>query len=399
MADGVRITGMDHGHISTGEITERDGGSRISIITRIIITRHVAGDGTTMVPAPAAAGTVMVAATTVAEIAAMVVAMVTAAAMADIAVAALKMAPADMMVVATVAAGDTTAEPAIPRNGYGAPGRGYTDLPQGLPCRNGAQMKFLPKLLVGLCLMAAATLMASTAARADSFQIGIGPHGGINFSLSTGGYCDARGCPPGFWDMPVYYCPVYYHGRWYRGPVYYRHTRNGLRFWIRGGWRSDRWRGPRPPWACTDRMGPPLGFRYYERHGFHMRPEWRKRWMHDHPGHPPRDLRHGHRPGHAPDRGHDPRHSDRPPHNAPHGKSITDHIMGAFGGHPNGRDDHHSGHNNTHSKPSMKDRDTHKGGKAEPHSGNKKDSHSKKQDKGHGDKNGGKHDDKPDHRR
>lgn len=241
-------------------------------------------------------------------------------------------------------------------------------------------MKFLPKLFVSLCLMAAATLMASTAARADSFQIGVGPHGGINFSLTTGGYCDARGCPPGFWDMPVYYCPVYYRGRWYRGPVYYRHTPHGLRFWIRGAWRADRWHGPRPPWACTNRMGPALGFTYYERHGFHMRPEWRKRWMHDHPSHPPRDLRHDHGrnfgpgPSHGPDRRHDPRHND-----GPHGKPVAGHFPGGPGG-PGGHDAKAPGHGG---KPSAGKHDN-------GHHGGKKDAGPGK-DKGHSDK----HDDKP----
>ena len=79
--------------------------------------------------------------------------------------------------------------------------------------------------------------------------------------------------------MPVYYCPVFYRGSWYRGPVYYRHHRNRTQFWIRGGWRYDEWqRDYRPSWACTDRFGPALGFEYYDRHGFRMRDEWRDRW-------------------------------------------------------------------------------------------------------------------------
>lgn len=154
-------------------------------------------------------------------------------------------------------------------------------------------------LLAGLSMLAAVILFGTAPAHADSFSIGVGPKGGINFSYSSGGYCDGRGCPQDFWDLPVYYCPVYNNGRWYRGPVYYRHGPNGLRFWIRGKWRGDHWRGPRPPWACMDRMGPALGYEYYERHGFRMRPEWRNRWMRQHPhhGNGPVDLR-----PHGPDR-------------------------------------------------------------------------------------------------
>lgn len=143
-------------------------------------------------------------------------------------------------------------------------------------------MKSLVRMTVAAAAMGAATLFAAPASAAN-FAIGVGP-GGVNFSLSSGGYCDAGGCPDAFWDMPVYYCPVFYHGDWYRGPVYYRRGPGGNEFWIRGRWRRDAWNGPRPGWACTDRFGPALGFEYYEKHGFHMRDDWRARWHRDHGG-------------------------------------------------------------------------------------------------------------------
>ncbi|MGB8601247.1 MAG: hypothetical protein WCD42_03530 [Rhizomicrobium sp.] len=141
-------------------------------------------------------------------------------------------------------------------------------------------MKSLVRMTMAVAALGAAALFA-TPASAGNFAIGVGP-GGVNFSLSSGGYCDAGGCPDAFWDMPVYYCPVFYHGDWYRGPVYYRRGPGGPEFWIRGKWRRDGWNGPRPGWACNDRFGPALGFEYYDKHGFHMRDDWRARWGRDH---------------------------------------------------------------------------------------------------------------------
>jgi hypothetical protein len=151
------------------------------------------------------------------------------------------------------------------------------------------KMKGLAKVTVAAAVLAGAAIWGGTSANARGFAIGVGP-GGVNFSYSSGGYCDDYGCPDAFWDMPVYYCPVFYHGDWFRGPMYYRQTPRGPQFWVRGGWRYDQWRdGPRPHWACTDRFGPSLGFEYYDRdHRFHMRDEWRDRWSRDHrrPGGP-----------------------------------------------------------------------------------------------------------------
>lgn len=172
--------------------------------------------------------------------------------------------------------------------------------------RNENMRSILRASIVAAAALAAGAFAGVSSAQAAGFSIGVGP-GGVNFSVSSGGYCDDRGCPDAFWDMPVYYCPVFYHGDWYRGPVYYRHTPDGNQYWIRGQWRFDAWRGPRPAWACNDRFGPALGFDYYEKHGFHMRDEWRERWRRDHGG----PDRHGpgadpfhdrHSPDVAPDR-------------------------------------------------------------------------------------------------
>lgn len=140
------------------------------------------------------------------------------------------------------------------------------------------------KITVAAAAIAGAAMLLGAPAQAQGFSIGVGPGGGINFSVSTGGYCDEYGCPDAFWDYPVYYCPVYFRGDWYRGPVYFRNQDGDVRFWVRGGWHHDQWDGPRPDWACTDRFGPALGFEYYDNHGFRMSDEWRHRWHHDHPG-------------------------------------------------------------------------------------------------------------------
>lgn len=169
-------------------------------------------------------------------------------------------------------------------------------------------MKSLVRTLVAAATLGVGAWLAAPASAAN-FAIGVGP-GGVNFSLSSGGYCDTHGCPDVFWDMPVYYCPVFYRGDWYRGPVYYRRIPGGVQYWIRGKWRFDEWRGPRPGWACNDRFGPALGFEYYERHGFRMRDEWRTRWRRDHGG---PVLRGPDRPGFGPDR-HDFDRHDRDRH-------------------------------------------------------------------------------------
>ena len=95
------------------------------------------------------------------------------------------------------------------------------------------------KLTVAAAEMAGATLFASAPAQADSFRFSFGPGGGVGFSYDSGGYCDRWGCPDGFWDYPIAYCPVFYHGQWYRGPLYYRNHHGRYDYWIHGDWRRD----------------------------------------------------------------------------------------------------------------------------------------------------------------
>jgi hypothetical protein len=113
--------------------------------------------------------------------------------------------------------------------------------------------------------------VAAVPASAQSFGLGFGPEGGIRFSYDSGGYCDPFGCPDDFWDMPVYYGAVFWHGAWYDGPVYYREAFGRRQFWIHGDWRNDEWRGPHPGWWREGRYGPPLGVDYYRSNGFHGR--------------------------------------------------------------------------------------------------------------------------------
>lgn len=142
---------------------------------------------------------------------------------------------------------------------------------------------FLKTTIAAAALLGSAAVMGTPAA-AQSLGITIGGHGtAITFSTENGGYCDRYGCPDAFWDDPVYDCPVFWHGDWYRGPLYYRRAHGELWFWIHGDWQRDQWRGPRPAGYCVDQFRPALGFEWYEDHGFHMRDEWVDRWHHDHP--------------------------------------------------------------------------------------------------------------------
>jgi hypothetical protein len=82
-------------------------------------------------------------------------------------------------------------------------------------------------------------------------------------------YCDQYGCPDDFYDMPIWYGPVFYEGVWFAGPVYYRVTHGQRQYWIHGGWHFDTWRGPHPSWwnAGHYRTGPALGRANYRNHG------------------------------------------------------------------------------------------------------------------------------------
>lgn len=88
------------------------------------------------------------------------------------------------------------------------------------------------------------------------------------------GYCDEYGCPDDYWDMPIYYGPVFYNDAWFYGPLYYRDWGGRRQFWIHGGWRYDGWAGPRPSWYREGRYGPALGLNWYRtnrvyRQGWH----------------------------------------------------------------------------------------------------------------------------------
>ena len=145
-------------------------------------------------------------------------------------------------------------------------------------------MKNALKLTVAAAAMVGASLFASAPAQADSFGLSFGSRGGIGFSYDTGGYCDRWGCPDGFWDYPIAYCPVFFGDEWYRGPFYYRYRHGEYLYWIHGGWRRDEWDNDRPPGYCEDRFGPALGFDFYNSHGFRWRDDWRRRWDREHGG-------------------------------------------------------------------------------------------------------------------
>jgi hypothetical protein len=139
------------------------------------------------------------------------------------------------------------------------------------------------RTLVAAVAITCAATFSSSNVQAGSSGIGIRavPGDGIDFSYESGGYCDRWGCPDEFWNYPLYYCPVFYDGSWYKGPVYYRRKQDELWFWIHGGWHRDEWDGPRPHGACIDRFGPVRGYNYYEANGFVWNDGWRRRWWNE----------------------------------------------------------------------------------------------------------------------
>ena len=82
-------------------------------------------------------------------------------------------------------------------------------------------------------------------------------------------YCDQYGCPDDFYDMPIWYGPVFYDEVWFSGPVYTRDWRGRRQYWIRGGWHYDAWHGPHPSWwnAGHYHVGPALGRNLQVNHG------------------------------------------------------------------------------------------------------------------------------------
>jgi hypothetical protein len=80
------------------------------------------------------------------------------------------------------------------------------------------------------------------------------------------GYCDDYGCPNDYYDLPIYYGPVYYDDFWYDGPLYYRDWGGRQQYWIHGGWHYDQWQGQRPAQYSVGRYGPALGQGWYRSH-------------------------------------------------------------------------------------------------------------------------------------
>jgi hypothetical protein len=186
----------------------------------------------------------------------------------------------------------------------------------------GRDMKRFLKSSAAVAVLAGAALFLCAPARADDDSA----PGGVGYSPDSGGYCDDEGCPDGFWDFPVAYCPVYFEGTWFRGPLYYRNQDGRVQYWIHGGWRFDQWNSAtRPDWACVNRFGPALGYDFYIDHGFHWRESWRRRWFHDH----------GHDHGHGTDHGdHGGDHHD-------HGGSGGSSAGGSTGGSTGSGGGHH----------------------------------------------------------
>lgn len=219
--------------------------------------------------------------------------------------------------------------------------------------------------IAATALLGAAMFTGAPAQARTDFSISIGVPGAVGFDYNSGGYCDSYGCPDGYWDYPVWYGPVFYHGRWYRGPVYYRDDLSDRRvYWIAGGWHHDQWRGPRPDWWDRGRYysGPALGYSFYTGHGFrHDRDRyWRGN---DWRGNDWHNDRH--------DRGwNDGRDHDRNDHdgngasmnfnfNDHHDRDNHDHHDGDNYGRDNHTGDNHTGDNHDHDHHDHGDRDRH----------------------------------------
>jgi hypothetical protein len=100
------------------------------------------------------------------------------------------------------------------------------------------------------------------------------PYASAYYGEDAYGYCDEYGCPDDYWNLPVYYGPVFYDDFWFNGPLYYRDWGGRRQYWIRGGWRYGGWRGARPSWYREGRYGPALGMNWYRSHNV-FRQGWR----------------------------------------------------------------------------------------------------------------------------
>ena len=114
-------------------------------------------------------------------------------------------------------------------------------------------MKSFAKLALG-ALVVSGVAFASAAPAAARVSVG------VSFGFGYPGYAYDDPCayydyydvpppwglPPGYCGYQVYFGPVYWHGYWYRGPIYYRWHHGRRIYWLHGGWRHNQWRGRRP---------------------------------------------------------------------------------------------------------------------------------------------------------
>jgi hypothetical protein len=114
-----------------------------------------------------------------------------------------------------------------------------------------------------LLLVAAIPVSAQDYGRRDGE-----PRDIVEMARQSGGYCDQGGCPNNFWRYRIYYGPVFYHHRWFRGPVYTKDDYGRNFFWINGGWHRDEWHARRPSWARNEYFGPPQSRDFYQANNF-----------------------------------------------------------------------------------------------------------------------------------
>ena len=92
------------------------------------------------------------------------------------------------------------------------------------------------------CLMASVPAAVSPANAAVHVYLSLGAGYGPPVGFRNCRFYRYYGLPPRTCYLS-YSGPVYYGGRWYRGPVYYRWYSGRPMFWIHGGWRDwDGWR-------------------------------------------------------------------------------------------------------------------------------------------------------------
>ncbi len=122
-------------------------------------------------------------------------------------------------------------------------------------------MKTVLKLTLSALSLAAFAGLAGCVAPSDEDYDG----GSLAYN---DGYCDAWGCPDGYWGYPVYYGSIYYNGAWLDGPIYCRDIDGRRQFWVHGGWHTDGWRGDRPAQYPVGHVGPALGRDFYRSAAF-----------------------------------------------------------------------------------------------------------------------------------